>query len=105
MPKLRGGGVGWGGCGVGVCGCVWVCACVWCVEVVGKVVEGFEAARRARGRRRRAPRGEAEQEAVVLGELGGRDDRVVGLGRRVHLGQHLLRQQLGHLRGMGGGGG
>lgn len=45
--------------------------------------------------------GRAVPRTKLLHLLGG-DDRVVGLGGRPHLGEHLGRQRLGHLLGRGG---
>lgn len=40
--------------------------------------------------------GDTKDEGIKVGELGGGDDGVAGLGGGVHLGQYLLRESLGN---------
>ena len=59
-------------------------------ELAGRVPEGLPLAGEVA-----VAGGDAEEERVEVGEVGGREDGVGGLGRGVHLGEDLLRERLG----------
>lgn len=66
------------------------------VSVLGHEQQGGNAHLELRGHVAVA-RGDAEDEGVELGEVGGLDDGVGGLGRGVQLLEDVLRERLGNL--------